>query len=168
MYYIFFDASSLAKRYTPEIGTPLLHEVFSLIPFSRMTCSTVGMLEVISILVRKHNDGRLKRPLFDRAMSEYKAEVIANPAFLTVPANEPIINASIDLIPQHNINATDAIVLRSALNIQNALGIKDFIMMLWTSDKRLYRAAHNEGLLAFNPEKETIESLHLHLHVSSS
>ena len=33
-------------------------------------------------------------------------------------------------------------------------------MSLWTSDKRLVRAARGEGIEVFDPEEETIGSLH--------
>ena len=61
MHWIYFDASALIKRYSQETGTPLVNEVFRLLPRSRMTCSTLGILEIVSVLVRKRNDGRLNQ-----------------------------------------------------------------------------------------------------------
>ncbi|NJN68476.1 MAG: type II toxin-antitoxin system VapC family toxin [Chloroflexaceae bacterium] len=156
---IYFDASALVKRYAQETGTPLLNEVFAHVPYARMTCSTLGILEVLSILIRKRNDGRLKHPLFEGAMNRFKTEVLANPSFLTAPVTDAIVVAAMDFIPKHHINATDAVVLRSVLTIQQALRGIDDILLLWTSDKRLYRAAHQEGIPVFDPEQETIASL---------
>jgi predicted nucleic acid-binding protein len=65
MQWIYFDASALIKRYSQETGTPLVNEVFRLLPRSRMTCSTLGILEIVSVLVRKRNDGRLTQTLFE-------------------------------------------------------------------------------------------------------
>jgi hypothetical protein len=36
---------------------------------------------------------------------------------------------------------------------------KEALHPLWTSDRRLIRAAQNEGLAAFDPEIETIDTL---------
>jgi hypothetical protein len=38
--------------------------------------------------------------------------------------------------------------------------------MLWTADKRLACAAQSEGLIVFDPEVETISSLHQLLGIS--
>lgn len=44
-------------------------------------------------------------------------------------------------------NATDAVVLRSSLIMQQKVQKQNAVLMLWTSDKRLYRAAQQEGVL---------------------
>jgi hypothetical protein len=79
--WIYFDASALVKHYSVEIGTPLVNEVFRRLPPSQMSCSTIGVLEIVSILIRKRNDGRLDPRLFDQAMLEFKAEVMIKKLF---------------------------------------------------------------------------------------
>jgi len=71
----YFDASALIKRYTPELGTPLLNVAFERLYPAQMTCAAVGLLEVVSILVRKHNDGRLTQAAYEQALIELRAEV---------------------------------------------------------------------------------------------
>lgn len=163
---IYFDASTLVKRYSHENGTALVNEAFVHIPCTHMTCSSIGMLEVLSILVRKRNDGRIIHMVFEQAMHLYKTEVIANPSFLTIPATDALVHSAMDLIPKHNINATDAIVLRSALRMKSNLQRIGGTITLWTSDKRLYRASQQEGLSVFDPEQETMTSLHAVLGIS--
>jgi hypothetical protein len=34
--YFYIDASALAKRYAPEVGTPLLNHLFAIIPLDRL------------------------------------------------------------------------------------------------------------------------------------
>jgi hypothetical protein len=46
------------------------------------------------------------------------------------------------------------------LNLQQVLREAGDELMLWTSDKRLVRAAQGEGVTAFDPEEETIGHLH--------
>lgn len=57
MTWVYLDASALIKRYAQEKGTSLVNEVFRLLSPSRMVCSTMSILEIISALVRKRNDG---------------------------------------------------------------------------------------------------------------
>ena len=162
MQWIYFDASALVKRYSVETGTPLVNEVFHHLPSSRMSCSTIGVLEIVSILVRKRNDGRLDQRLFEQAMIEFRAEVIDQVSFLMTSVDDALLLSALELIAKHNLNATDAVVLRSALNLQRLLQASGDKLTLWTSDKRLTRAAQYEGLLSFDPEVEDIASL-LHL-----
>jgi len=166
MPWIYFDASALVKRYSQESGTPLVNEVFRHIPSAQMTCSTLGILEIVSVLVRKRNDGRLGRELFEQAMIEFKAEVIDHEEFLAASVNDELLLSALELISRHNINATDAVILRSVLNLQQALQSADGELMLWSSDKRLVRAAQAEGITAFDPEEETIDHLHQLLGIS--
>ncbi len=159
MQWIYFDASALIKRYSQETGTPLVNEVFRHLPLSRMTCSTMGILEIISVLVRKRNDGRLNRALFEQAMIEFRAEVIDHEEFLATSVNDALLLSALDLIAKHNINATDAVILRSVLNLRPTLREEGSEVTLWTADKRLARAAQREGIAAFDPEVETMGRL---------
>lgn len=159
MWHSYFDASALAKRYTTESGTALVNEAFNLLAREKMYCSTLGLLEVVSILIRKRNDGRLARPLFRQAMAAFKSEVITNVAFQKSSVDDALLLLSFDLLEQHNLNSADTIILRSALNLQQALQLTNEALVLWTSDKRLARAAAAEGLQVFDPEIETIATL---------
>lgn len=157
---IFFDASASIKRYSQESGTSLVNEIFSRLPKTRMTCSTLGVLEIVSTLVRKRNDGRLSRTLFEQAVIEFRAEVIDDQEFSATSVNDTLLLSSLDLITQHNLNTTDAVILRSSLQLQQALQGAGDELMLWTADKRLLRAAQREGIPVFDPEEETMEHLH--------
>ncbi len=163
---IYFDASALVKRYSEETGTPLLDELFHHVKPSQMICSTLGILEIISVLVRKRNDGRLKQESFQQAMIEFRAEVIEHKDFSVATVNDELLMAALGLIETHNLNATDAVILRSTLNLQQVLQTTENELMLWTADKRLARAAQSEGLTVFDPEIETIDHLHHLLKIS--
>ena len=58
VYYFYFDASALVKRYTEEIGSDKIDVLFTNVPLERLLCLTVGAIEVFWICVRKRNDGR--------------------------------------------------------------------------------------------------------------
>ena len=158
--WVYFDASALIKRYSQEAGTSLVNEVFRHVPPSRMSCSTLNILEITSILVRKRNDGRLTQALFEQAMMEFRAEVIDHEEFSATSVNDALLFSALELIARHNLNATDAVILRSALNLRQVLQEEEQELMFWTSDKRLVRAAEDEGFSVFNPEEKTIDHLH--------
>ena len=63
------------------------------------------------------------------------------------------------LIETHSLNSVDAIVLRSALDIATELRNTGNTLVLVASDQRLLRAAQDEGLLVFNPEIDSQQTL---------
>ncbi|NKQ35511.1 MAG: type II toxin-antitoxin system VapC family toxin [Chloroflexi bacterium] len=155
MVWVYFDASVLVKRYSSEDGTELVNELFYHLPIERMTCAVIGVFEIISVLVRKRNDGRLSPKLFAQAMLELNKEVIEDAAFSIASVNDELILSALNLIAQHNINATDAVILRSCLNLQQILLKQDHRLVFWSCDKRLLRAARHEGVEVFDPEVGT-------------
>lgn len=161
--YVYFDASALAKRYAPEDGAVLLNELFNHLPTGKMICPMIGVLEVISVLVRKQNREHLSSRLLTQAMTVLHEEVIDNNAFSVAFVDDNLILSAAALIIRHNINATDAIILRSCLNLQQELSTQKQTLVLWSCDKRLLRAAQQEGVPVFDPETDTIEQLHLQL-----
>ena len=157
MPWVYFDASALIKRYTQEKGTSLVNEAFRLLGPSHMACSIISILEIVFALVRKRNDGRLDQALFEQAMIEFRNEVIDQEEFVTTSVNDSLLFSALDLIAKYSLNATDAVILRSALILRQAL-TED--LTLWASDRRLGRAAQDEGLVVFDPEGETMDRLH--------
>ncbi|MGH7486802.1 MAG: type II toxin-antitoxin system VapC family toxin [bacterium] len=152
--WIYFDASALIKRYVTEPGTPFLNQAFEETPPPYRLCLVLGFLEVVSILVRKKNDRRINQDAFEQAMTEVWSEVMEDDGFTIDSADDALLMSSVALIEKHNLNATDAIVLRSAQKVRDRLleiG-EDNKLLLLTADKRLVRAAGAEGLLVSDPE----------------
>ena len=160
MYYFYFDASGLVKRYTEEIGSDKIDFLFRNVPLNRLMCLAIGVAEVFSICVRKRNDGRITRHHFDQAIGYLDTEVINIASdFETVPAQNRLIWQSIRLMDIHSINSVDAILLCSALHIAANLRNEKNELVLVASDQRLLRAAQSEGLLCFNPETDSQQVL---------
>jgi uncharacterized protein len=162
--WVYFDASALVKRYSPEDGTDLVNEIFHQLPTTQMSCGMLGVLEIIAVLVRKRNDGRLSPKLFAQAMVEINQEIIEDDSFSITSVDDTLILSALELITQHNINSTDAIILRSCLNLQQALRNQQIRLALWSCDKRLLRAAQHEGLEVFDPEVDTTAQLQVLLN----
>ncbi len=160
MYYFYFDASGLVKRYTEEVGSDKVDFLFQNVPLNRLMCLAIGAAEVFSICVRKKNDGRITEQHFEQAVGYLDYEVInIESDFETVPAQNVLIWESISLMDTHSINSVDAILLCSALDIAAGLRNENDELVLIASDQRLLRAAQTEGLLCFNPEADSQQVL---------
>ena len=153
MYYFYFDASALAKRYIEEIGSDKIDFLFENVSLTHLQCLVIGAMEVFWICVRKKNDGRITADQFTQATGHLEFEVINTQSdFKTIPIPDSLVWDSMDLIETHSLNSVDAIVLRSALNVAAELRRAGDTLVLVASDQRLLRAARAEGLQVFNPE----------------
>jgi len=159
MTFFYFDASALCKRYVTEVGTPLVNYLFSNITPDRMMCLMIGIGEVISIFVRKRNDGRITASVFTQAIADFQAEVINAPDFECIMTDSIQVMKSWELIEKHSLNATDAIVLRSALDYVSKLKKNGDDLVMVAADSRLIRSAKAEGMNTFNPETDSLETL---------
>ena len=160
MYYFYFDASALVKRYTQEIGSDKINFLFNNVPLSRMMCLILGVVELFWICVRKKNDGRITNIDFSQAGINFNYEVIGNQSdFKTLSVPDSLVWGSMNLIETHSLNSVDAIVLCSALNLATELRNTGNTLVLIASDQRLLRAARAEGLHVFNPETDSQQTL---------
>jgi len=148
----YWDASALVKRYAPETGTSLTNHLFTNVTSERMMCLIVGVSEVISIFVRKKNADLITPDAFSQALVDFRTEVIEADAFKLISVEDTLVFASHPLIEKHALNATDALILRSILDVATMSRPTGNDIVLVTSDRRLLRAAQAEGLQIFNPE----------------
>jgi len=154
MNHIYWDASALVKRYVAEVGTPLVNHLFMKVPRSRMMCLHICTGEVISIFVRKKNSGLITNAIFAQAMADCRMEVLDDVNFKLISTDAYLISSSHPFIEKYALNATDALILRSAINVATLLCRKGDNLVLITSDRRLLRVAKAEGLTTFNPETD--------------
>ncbi len=160
MYYFYFDASALAKRYIEEVGSDKIDFLFENVPLGRLLCLTIGAVEVFWICIRQRNDGRISVNQFTQATGHLDHEIINNQSnFRKISVPDPLVWDSIRLIETHSLNSVDAMVLRSALDTATALRSTDDRLVLVASDQRLLRAARAEGLQIFNPELDSQQIL---------
>ena len=85
----------------------------------------------------------------------FQGEVIDAANFTKIPATDSLINTAASLVEKHSLNATDAVILRSVLDLVVVLRATGDDLVLVTSDQRLLGAAQVEGVLTFNPETQT-------------
>ena len=160
MYYFYFDASALVKRYTRESGSDEMFFLFRNVPLERLLCLTIGAIEVFWICTRKRNDGRITASQFIQATGHLKYEVINTQSdFRKISVPDSLVWDSMNLVDIHSLNSVDAIVLRSALDTATELRNTGDTLGLVASDQRLLRAARTEGLQIFNPEVDSQQML---------
>ena len=160
MYYFYFDASALAKRYIEEVGSDQIDFLFANVPLARLQCLTIGAMEVFWICVRKRNDSRITASSFTQATRHLEYEVINTQSdFKTISVPDSLVWDSMNLVDIHSLNSVDAIVLRSALDTAAELRNTGDTLVLVASDQRLLRAARTEGLQVFNPELDPQQTL---------
>jgi predicted nucleic acid-binding protein len=152
--FCFLDASALAKRHTPEVGTANINHLFASVSHDRLYLFNVGMAEVVSLLVRKRNAGQVSAADYSPALVEFDAEIVFSAAVRKVVAGNALVMAALRLIKVHSVNATDAILLRAALDLAVRLRAVGNDLVLVASDQRLLRAAQAEGLVTFDPEAQ--------------
>jgi len=145
---LFWDASGLAKRYTEEVGNDTAESLFHQVPAPRMVTTLWGYTETFSLLLRKHNDGRLKAS-FATTTSALRNDLVGNAQFFLLAVTDSAILSSIMLIRRHNINATDAALLAALLHHAQTTGET---CVLVAADVRFCRAAQAEGLPVINPQ----------------
>ena len=115
----------------------------------------LGVAEVLSLLVRKRNDGRLSANGFAQSLTDFSAEIIHAANLRQLAADNALVLSALPLIQAHFINATDAVILRSALELAVSLRASGDDLVLVAADHRLLKAARAEGLLTFDPEAQT-------------
>ena len=155
----YLDASALAKRYVVEQGTFVVNHLFMRVARDDMMCLTLGTIEVISVFVRKKNASTVPDAAFRQAMTDFRSEVIDAANFTKIPATDSLVNAAAPLVAKHALNATDAVILRSVLDLVATLHTTGDALVLVTSDQRLLRAAQEEGVLTFDPTTQTEDDL---------
>jgi predicted nucleic acid-binding protein len=120
--------------------------------------SLIGLLEgigeVISILVRHKNAGRITATAFQQAMLDFRSEVIGSDEVEKVHPMTDQVSASWRIIERYSLNSTDAIILRCALDKAIELRTGGHDLVLVTADGRRLKAAQADGLLTFNPETD--------------
>jgi predicted nucleic acid-binding protein len=150
----YLDASALAKRYVPEPGTARMNYLFRRLPPNRLVVLSGGVAEVLSILVRGRNAGRITAAQYAQAVLDFHREVIRG-AVVKRTARLRLVVRALSLIQRHSINSTDAILLRSALGLASWARRRGDDFFLVTADRRLLTAARAEGLATFDPETQS-------------
>jgi predicted nucleic acid-binding protein len=132
----YLDASALAKRYAPEIGSAQIDLILDTVAANRIYLLNVGAGEVVSILVRKRNAGIISIPDFGQALASFDTEIVRAADITKVAISNRLALSSFPLIVAYSINSTDALILKSALAIARRLRAAGDDLVLVASDQR--------------------------------
>ena len=130
---IFFDTSSLAKRYITENGTNRVNHLSSLAV--DIILSSITAVEFISALSRRMKEGCIKKTDYLK-IKKYFAEDLKG--VTSVEFYPAVIKLSIKCIEENNIRTLDAVQVASAVVAQADLFV--------TSDRKQAKAAAAAGL----------------------
>lgn len=131
----YFDASALTKLFLAEPGWDRVRALWD--TSETLVTSWISFPEVRSALERAHRSGRIGRRRLQRALSELDE---LWPDVLVTRVDGPLAVAAADLAGVHPLRGQDAIHLASALELDDA----ELVLATW--DRRLRKAALDEGL----------------------
>ena len=112
-------------------------------------------------MVRKKNSKQITESFYYRSVVEFEKEFLNNPKILIQSVTDDLVRNSLSLIESYSINATDAIILECALDLDYELRAKGDDLVLVTTDIRLSNAAKSSGLKVWNPEADSQLDLEL-------
>jgi predicted nucleic acid-binding protein len=118
---VYLDPSAWVKRYYHEPGTELTNQLFDTLLRARpprLLCSRIGMPEVVAVLHRHRNAGRVTQALFNTAYAYFEEETRH---VRLLPVRNHQMDASIRHLLAHSLNATDALHLQVALEEHSRL-----------------------------------------------
>src|SRR5262245_14725154 len=110
-----------------------------------MATTSWGFAETYSVLLRRHNEGRVDLPQFLARATALRCEVVHGTKFGLLPIDDATIFASTLVMRRHTLNATDAVLLTMLLDFVTALAPGDAFVLV-AADTRLLRAATAEGI----------------------
>jgi uncharacterized protein len=147
---LFFDSSSLVKRFAKETGT---NWIFSLVRPSaknRLYLARITGVEIIAALTKRMRVGSLTATATDKAIARFERE-FAN-RYLLIEVSPQIIKRAMTLAKNHTLRGYDAVQLASALQAnQDRLTIGGTPLTFISADNHLNIAATSEGLMIDNP-----------------
>jgi uncharacterized protein len=148
---LLWDASALAKRFVPEVGSRTVDALLTAQPRPSMIGTVIGYAEAFSILLRHRNRGTISAATFLAAKSLLRLEVVEDPSFRLLTVDDAAFLAGLTLMERYNLNATDAAILALFLRYVQALPSPGPGTVLVASDHRLLSAAATEGLVTLDP-----------------
>jgi predicted nucleic acid-binding protein len=152
----YLDASAWVKRYTGEPGWDVVDVLLDETVTAgsvQLVSSAINHAELVSAIVRFRNRTSLADSEFDRVLQRIAADEIR---LLWLSVSEATSYACTGLIVKHNLNAADAVLLSTLLDLRQQAKEVGIQVRLIASDKRFLRAATAEGLPGLDPEASSL------------
>ena len=140
----YFDTSAIVKRYHREKGTEKIDEITE--GEDEIYFSTIGIAETISALRRLKSSKMISKGQYERITGIFFNDM--EKRYVPIPFDDSNVVKAISLIEKHDLRTLDA------LHLSAALTIKDTEPIFVSSDRKLLKAAQEEGFTTLNPEDE--------------
>jgi uncharacterized protein len=149
LYYL--DASAWIKRYCAEEGTAAVAEFFARGP--AIGCAALGLVEVLSTLVRKTRAGDLRTAEMRAKCREAERDFgLFHTVFLT-PA---LLARACKCAQRYGLRGADSVHLASCLELKRLDWGEDTEVVMVSSDTELLAGAAEARLVTRNPETQPV------------
>jgi predicted nucleic acid-binding protein len=147
---LFFDSSSLVKRYAKEAGTAWIFSLIRPSADNRLYLARITGAEIMTALTKKRRMGEISRGEMNKAIRRFEREYPNK--FILIEVMPAVIQSAMNLAKKYPLRGYDAVQLAAALSAnrirQNAgAHTLEFI----SADDNLNNAATSEGLAVDNP-----------------
>ena len=146
----FFDSSAIVKRFSVEIGTSFVINLFKPSAKNIIYVSEIALAEVVSAISRQMRGKFLNPPQADKSIQRFRR--IFRLRFKKLAVDNGLIEQASFLAEKHFLRGYDAVQLASALEVQKTrqtVGASPIIFV--SADNALNQAAQDEGLSVDNP-----------------
>jgi len=143
---IYFDSSTLVKRYLKEVGSDI---VTGILNSERMVAtSKLTYPEIFSAFMRKHRTGEIKKKTLYAAINRFENDRYH---FFIIEFHDELLPRIKNLAEKYPLKGADTLHLSSALWLKQNSG-EDVTFV--ASDLNLLKAAEVENLRIVNPREE--------------
>lgn len=142
----YLDASAWIARYVEEPGTGWVRRLFA--GRSRLACSTLGLIEVLSTLARKQRAGEISPAQFDRLAEAVEEDFTG---FVQIDFTPVVLEIARTLPALYALRGADAVHLASAIHLRAELVDDVERIEVVTSDVELAQAARMARFPTPNP-----------------
>ena len=138
----YFDTSAIVKRYHREKGTERIDKIVD--GEDEIYFSTIGIAETISALRRLKSSKMISKGQYERITGIFFNDM--ENRYVPIPFDDSNVMNAISLTERHDLRTLDA------LHLSTVLTIKDMEPVFVSSDRKLLKAAQEEGFTTLNPE----------------
>jgi hypothetical protein len=142
----FLDTSALGRRYLKEVGSVWINALIEPEAGNTIIVSELAVVEVTSILARRHRDGAISRLEFSNIRADFLLHI--DTEYKVILLNSMVVALASDLFIRHPLRSLDALQLASAIASSRGLGFQPIFL---SADNRLLAAAGAEGFPVDNP-----------------
>ncbi|MBI4202140.1 MAG: type II toxin-antitoxin system VapC family toxin [Chloroflexi bacterium] len=158
----YLDSSGLAKRYKPEKGSDIVHELFQ--GTDSLITSYLTLLDMLAVARRLLGGGQITREAYDLLTNDILEDFSSSLQVESITGG--IMGVAAQLSRQYGLEGSDSIQLATALSVQPPTADQPPQCVLVSSDRRMGNVYSALGGQALDPEDAGARELLGKLRVS--